>query len=310
MADRITAPKAAGRRKGPAKPAPTGADRIPKPSAGWYRDPETGAKLRRVTTILDQGFAKGDVLTIWSGNITAETAMEHLPQLVAASMDPVQRADITKWLKLTHIRKRDERRDVGLAVHQIIQAHVLGEPVPGELLEDPALKPFLRHFMRFVTEWQVTFEASEMTVASYERGYAGTLDFLLRSSVIAELLGYPLDALFLGDTKTGGELDVKGVYPEAGFQMAAYRHAGVGWLSDGTKVPMAATQKTGIVLHLRPEGYRVIPVTCDETVFEAFLEVQRQAEFHRTAGKKVVGKALTLPVTEDTTEETHVKAAA
>ena len=70
---------AAGRRPRKTASAPTGTDRIPKPSQGWYRVKGTDLKLRRVTTILEQGCSKGDALTFWAGNITAETAMNNLP---------------------------------------------------------------------------------------------------------------------------------------------------------------------------------------------------------------------------------------
>jgi len=289
------------RRRAAKERAPTGPDRIPKPSQGWYRDKVTGEKYRRVTTILEQGCAKGDALTIWAGNITAETAMAHLPQLVAART-PEQRAEMTTWLKRTHIRKKDERRDVGTAVHKLIEADVLGEPVPEELLDNPELAPFLEQFLRFVEEWQITFEASEMVVGNRTAGYAGTLDYLLRSPLVAAALAahfgtdVPADSVLIGDTKTGGELDVKGVYPEAALQMSAYRRAEVAWLRDGSTVPMPAAHTTGVVLHLRPEGYRLLPVVCDDDVFAAFLVIQQAAEWASGLSKKVIGSALRLPV--------------
>jgi len=290
-----TSAPATGRRRRTAKPDPTGSDRIPRPSQGWYRDPVTGQKLRRVTTILEQGCAKGDALTFWAGNITAETAMDHLPQLVAASLDPTKRAEMTTWLKRAHIRKKDERSDIGSAVHTLIEAHVLGQPMPAELLDDPEMQPFLQHFFRFIDEWQIEFEASEMVVGSYEQGYAGTLDYLLRSPLLAEIYGLPANTVFMGDTKTGGELDVKGVYPESALQMAAYRNAPVAWLRDGSQVPMPPTYSTGVVLHLRPEGYRLIPVFCGDDVFRAFLVIQQAAEWASGLSKKVISDALTVP---------------
>jgi len=285
-------------RKTTAAP-PVGEERIPRPSQGWYRDKVTGTKLRRVTTILELGCAKGEGLVRWSGNITAETAMDNLPRLVAASLRPSERAEITTWLKNAHIRKKDERKDVGSAVHRLIEAHVLGQPMPEELLSSPELSPYLRHFIRFVEEWQVTFEASEMVVGSFQQGYAGTLDYLLRSPLIASEFDVPVSSLFMGDTKTGGELDVRGVYPEAALQMAAYRNAAVAWLRDGSQVEMPATHWMGVVLHLRPEGYRLIPVRCDHEVFKAFLVIQQAAEWASGLAKKTIGDALTLPATEE-----------
>ncbi|MFF3151889.1 hypothetical protein [Streptomyces sp. NPDC057910] len=298
-----TAP-AAGRRSRKTTSEPTGTDRIPKPSQGWYRVKGTDLKLRRVTTILEQGTSKGDALTFWAGNITAETAMNNLPYLVSSSLRPEQRTEAYDWLRRAHTRKKDERKDVGSAVHKLIEARVLGTPVPEELLTNPELTPFLDHFFRFVDEWQVEFEASEMVVGNEEQGYAGTLDYLLRSPLIAAALAdyfeceVPADSVFCGDTKTGGELDVKGVYPEASLQMSAYRKAKVAWLRDGTKVPMPATFWAGVVLHLRPEGYRPIPAVADDAVFEAFLTVKRNAEWTSGLAKTVIRPALELPASE------------
>lgn len=295
------APAAGRRRTKKQTPALTGADRIPKPSQGWYRVKGTDLKLRRVTTILEQGCSKGDALTFWAGNITAQTAMDNLPYLVSSSLYPDQRTEAYDWLRRAHTRKKDERKDVGSAVHKVIEANVLGTPMPAELLADPELVPFLDHFLRFVEEWQVTFEASEMVVGNEAEGYAGTLDYLVRSPLIAAALAayfgceVPETSVFCGDTKTGGELDVKGVYPEASLQMAAYRHAKAAWLRDGTKVPMPSTFWAGVVLHLRPEGYRLIPAVADDAVFEAFLTVKRNAEWTAGLSKTVIRPALTLP---------------
>ncbi|MDX3034735.1 hypothetical protein, partial [Streptomyces scabiei] len=277
----------------------TGPDRIPKPSQGWYRDKVTGTKLRRVTTILNQGMPK-EALVFWAGNITAETAMDNLPYLVRASLFPDQRTEAYDWLRRAHTRKKDARAEIGGAVHDVIEAHVLGEPLPAALMDDEEIRPYLEHFLRFVNEWQVTFEASEMVVGNYTDEYAGKLDYVLRSPLIAAAIGAPPDMAILGDTKTGGELDVKGVYPEAGLQMSAYRAAEVGWLRDGTRIPLPAMHTTGVVLHLRPEGYRLIPIACGPEVYAGFLHVKSVAEFQTGTAKSVVGDALALPtITEE-----------
>lgn len=297
MAGATTAP-AAGRRRKPAAPAPTGADRIPQPSQGWYRVPGTDTKLRRVTTILSQGFPKPQ-LVFWAANTTAADAFATLPTLVRASLRPDDKEAAYDWLRKGHIRKKDERAEIGGAVHDLVEARVLGNPLPEALLNDRELAPFLDNFLRFVAEWEIEFEASEMVVGNLTDGWAGTLDYLFRSRRIAAALKVPARTLFVGDTKTGGELDEKGVYPEAGLQMSAYRRAEVGWLRDGTQVPMPAVHDVGIVLHLRPEGYRPMPLKCGDDVYEAFRHVQQVAEFQRVLAKSVVGEALPLPVTEE-----------
>ncbi|HUR74409.1 MAG TPA: hypothetical protein VMZ00_09035 [Sporichthya sp.] len=275
--------------------APIGEARIPKPARSWYTDPTTGAKLRRVTSVLDHGVPK-PALPFWAGNVVAETAMEHLPQLVRASRRPADAQETYDWLRRAHTRKRDERADVGDAVHQIIEAHVLNKPISQELLDDPEMRPYLTNFLQFVDEYEVTFKASEMVVGNYQHGYAGKLDYILQSPHIHG--GRPC----MGDTKTGGELDVrlangllKGVYPEAGMQMSAYRHAEVCWLRDGTRLPMPETHDEGVVLHLRPQGYRVYPVQCGPDVFEKFLHAAQIAAWSTELAPTVVGAALPVP---------------
>jgi len=292
-----TAP-AAGRRRKAAAPAPTGADRIPKPSQGWYRVPGTDIKLRRVTTILSQGFPKPQ-LVFWAANLTAADAFATLPKLVAASLRPEDKEEAYDWLRKGHVRKKDERGDIGGAVHDVIEAKVLGTPIPESFLTDDEIAPYIDHFLRFVDEWQIKFEASEMTVGNLTDGWAGKLDYLFRSPPIAAALGVPADTLFVGDTKTGGELDEKGVYPEAGAQMSAYRRAEVCWLPDGTQLPMPLAHEVGIVLHLRPEGFRVMPLKCGDDVYAVFRHVQAVAEFQRVLSKSVVGDALALPAAEE-----------
>lgn len=286
----------------PGSGVPVGTARIPRRStAGFYKDPATGELLRSVTTILSQGSPK-EALVHWAGKLVAETAMEHLPQLVRASRSPERAKEMTDWLKRAHTRKRDERADIGTAVHNLIEAKVLGTPIPENLTADPEMAPYIHHFEAFVRDWQITFTASEMVVADYEHKFAGTLDYLVRSPLLEYALGCPPDMDIPGDTKTGGELDertydgnVRGVYPEAGVQMSAYRKAKYGWLGDGTRVEMPPRHHVGIVLHLRPEGYRLYPVACGDDVFEAFCHIRHVAEFQTGPAKNIVGQALTIP---------------
>jgi hypothetical protein len=276
------------------KARPTGPARIPKRSQGFYRDPETGDKLRSVTTIINQGVPK-EALIFWAGNTVAQSAMDNLPKIVRASRTEGGRQEAYDWLRRAHTRKRDERADVGSAVHKLIEAHILGEPAPAALLDDPEMAPYLDHFQAFVRDFGVEFTASEAVVANYQHDYAGTLDWTARLNTRPDL-GH-----LMGDTKTGGELDEKGVYPEAGLQMSAYRHTDTCWLRDGAKAPMPTTDG-GVVLHLRPEGYRLIPVRCDADVFAVFLHAKRVAEWSTDLAKTVVGQPLEPTTTTPTAE--------
>lgn len=252
-------------------------------SKSYYTDIETGQRLKSVTTILQQGVPKLALMR-WYANTTAATALEELERFAGITTD-AERTKLYDWLRGAPDRKKDERADIGKAVHRLIEAHVLKEPVPQDLLDDPSLNPYLRHFQQFVEDFQVVFTASEMVVANYTHMYAGTLDDIFQSPYINANLPT------CGDVKTGGELDIKGVYAEAGLQESAYRHAEFAWLRDGRKVPMPPTFG-GVVLHLRPEGIRVIPVLCDRAMFEVFLHAQRVADFSASLAKTVVGQPL------------------
>ncbi|RMI43314.1 hypothetical protein EBO15_16675 [Actinomadura harenae] len=152
-----------------------------------------------------------------------------------ASRDPEPRKRAQRWLSGAPDRKKNERVKLGSAVHALIEAHILGQPVPEELLNNEEFAPYIEHFHAFVDDWQITFTASEMVVANDEAGYAGAR--------VARLL----------------------------------------------------THDVGVVLHLRPEGYRLYPVRCGDAEFEVFTHVQRVAEFQTGASKAVVGTALTPP---------------
>jgi hypothetical protein len=303
------------------QPKKKGKDPIPSRQAnGYYADHATGDRLRSVTTILGGGVPK-PALVHWAGNMVADSAIENLPALVHASRDPRQLAELRSWITRAHTRKKDERAEVGSAVHAIIESRILGTPMPASVtvgedewaMDGPELAPFVGNFVAFEREWRPDWTASEMVVANPEHGYAGTLDYTIGGKgLIGDALraaGYfvPGDCDLMGDTKTGGEWDritsgghVHGVYPEAGLQMSAYRKAKVAWIRDGSRVPMPPTAEVGVVLHLRPEGYRLYPVRCGEREYSYFRHAQMVDEWSSRmssakAAEPVIGRALELP---------------
>lgn len=320
--DDPTVPEVAGKPMD-AKKQPKKADRGPIPARqgnGYYADHTTGDRLRSVTTILSGGVPKPG-LVHWAGNTCTDAALDTLPQLVAASRFPEQFEELRSWIKRAHTRKKDERAEVGSLVHGVIESRILGTELPevirvGETewaVDGPELAPFLQQLLRFEAEWQPVYTASEMVVANPEDGYAGTLDYLIKADgLIGQALlasGYAIDPAqdLMGDTKTGGEWNretsaghVHGVYPEAGLQMSAYRCAKVCWLRDGSRVAMPATNPVGVVLHLRPEGYRLYPARCGDLEYRYFRHAQMVDEWSsRMASAKaddpVIGKPLVLP---------------
>ncbi|MDP9820423.1 hypothetical protein [Nocardioides massiliensis] len=294
---------------------------IPKRQGnGYYADHVTGDRLRSVTTILSGGVPK-DGLVYWAGNMCTDAAIEALPALVAASRFPERLAELRAWITRAHTRKKDERAEIGSLVHGVIESRILNTPLPSSIavgetewaIDGPELAPYLQQLLRFEEEWAPEFTASEMVVANPDHGYAGTLDYMIAASGrIGEALraaGYTVDPAgdIMGDTKTGGEWDrvtsaghVHGVYPEAGLQMSAYRRASIGWLRNGERVPMPPTAEVGVVLHLRPEGYRLYPVRCGDAEYAYFRHAQMVDEWSSriasaNADDPVIGKPLVVP---------------
>lgn len=313
------------------KTQPKKKDKGPVPARqgnGYYADHVTGDRLRSVTTILSGGVPK-PALVHWAGNTCTDSAIENLPALVAASRYPDRLAELRAWITKAHTRKKDERAEVGSAAHAIIESRILGTPLPASVrvgdaewaLDGPELAPYVENFLRFEAEWKPEWTASEMVVAHPEHGYAGTLDYLIKADgLIGDALraqGYDVDPAgdLMGDTKTGGEWGrvtsaghVHGVYPEAGLQMSAYRNATVAWLHDGSRVPMPPTAEVGVVLHLRPEGYRIYPARCGDLQYRYFRHAQMVDEWSsRMASTKadepIIGAALTLPSSNPTTKK-------
>lgn len=269
-------------------------------SRGYYKDPTTGDRYTSVTTILNRTVAK-PALPPWAANTVAKCAMDNLPYLARSSRVDADRIDAYDWLRGAADRKKEERGDIGTAVHALIENRILGTPLPPEVSQNEELLPYVKHFEAFVQDWKVAFTASEMIVGNLTHRYAGTLDWLVTSAVVAERLGTDPGIEISGDLKTGGELDTKrGVYPEASLQMAAYSHAEFAQLRDGSRVPMPPVAAMGVVLHLRPEGYRLIPMNVGRDVFSAFLRLRQLDEFWVTGlSKHVISPALTL---EDETD--------
>lgn len=302
-------------------------DRGPIPARqgnGYYADHTSGDRLRSVTTIIEGGVPK-KALIFWAAATCTDSAIDNIPRLVAAMRHPDRLIELRDYIKRAHTRKKDERAEVGGLVHKVVESRLLGTSLPDSIkigdtewaIDGPELEPFLANFLAFERDWKPRWTASEMVVANPEDGYAGTLDYMIGGEgLIADELraqGYavPKGVDLMGDTKTGGEWDrltsaghVHGVYPEAGIQMSAYRHASVCWLRDGSREPMPATAEVGVVLHLRPEGYRIYPARCGDLEYSYFRHAQMVDEWSsRIASAKaddpVIGKALALPPADE-----------
>jgi hypothetical protein len=242
----------------------------------WYD--WRGERYWSVTTIIDGGIPKRALIN-WAANETAAFACDNLQDLVPL-LERGERDAVYDMLKRSPWRKTKKAADLGTALHEAIEAYVLGKPFPPW---DPEVKPRMESFERFLADWEPEYEMTEASVFNRTERYAGTLDAIITGGKLGT-------RRILNDVKSG-----KGVYAETALQMAAYRHAEFIGIPDGSERPMPDIDGAA-VLHL-PEagGYELVDVRADQEVFQAFLycrEVFRWVE--QTAKTVILGPLVSL----------------
>jgi hypothetical protein len=174
-------------------------------------------------------------------------------------------------------RMREEARERGTFVHDIVEALILDAPLP-DFTDQPDVAPYADAFVDWCIQWQPRFLAAEATVAHPELGYAGTLDIC----AYLPALGRVLDI----DVKSGKNLDADMV-----VQLAAYRECSEVWLPLGRKVRKPKTEGLA-VLHLRPGRARLVEVT-EEADEGAFAEFMHRLTLLRRFDVRPKGKGVT-----------------
>ncbi len=254
---------------------------------GYYHMPD-GRKLLSVTNIISLGIPKPN-LVHWAAWEVATCAMDWLPKLVRARGDEA-RTNARNWLQKAAERKRDTAADMGCAIHDACEAHILNKPWPQPTTDQ---QPFIDAFARFCERWAPRWEASEMVVANFTDGWCGKADAWFWVT-LPDVGSVPV--LTLCDWKTG-----KNCYPEVALQLSAYARAEVAFLRDGTQITPPKVDRA-VVVHLRPAkypktgGYRVRPVDISDATYASFRHAQATAE-HWVKGRSedVLGKAYPEP---------------
>src|SRR3990167_4318640 len=231
------------------------------------------ANFWSVTTIINGGIPK-PALIYWSANQVAEFVRDNYER--GAGLAATDRDAAYDLLKRAPWRKKEKAADIGSLVHEWIEADRLEKPMP-KVPEQ--VEPYLVSFRRFVEDFSPEYEAAEASVFNRKERYAGTLDAVvsLQLPLTTERQRFVLDA------KSG-----KGVYPEVGLQLAAYRHAEFIGAPDGSEQPMPETVGA-LALHLTPEGYRLIEVDSGDAVFASFLYAREVYRFQLEISKTVLG---------------------
>jgi len=239
-----------------------------------YKD-ATGARVPGVTTIMGEGVPKPALIN-WAGTATAEYAVDHWDEL--AELKPAARL---KRLQGARYEQRDAAAKRGTEVHRAGEQLLAGKSVkvPEEIAGH------VEAYARFLDEFQVEAVHVEFSVVSYKWGYAGTGD---------------LDAwLMLPDHgRSRVLLDAKttrsGIFGETALQLAGYRYADV-WIIDGVEIDPPAFDYAAAI-HIRADGYDLVPVEAGEQEFKDFLYAMRIGQFVARS-RDLVGPAIVSPTT-------------
>lgn len=225
---------------------------------GHYYKDATGARVPGVTSWIGDGVPKPALIN-WSANSTAEYAVDHWDELGALS--PAKRLD---RLKKARYEEVDRAKNRGTEVHKAAERLLAGEAV--QVPEEIA--GHVEAYARFIEEFKVEPVHVEFSCVSYKWGYAGTADLCAWLQIPD--LGRVLS---LDDLKTSRS----GIYGETALQLAGYRYADV-WVVDGKEIePPKVDYCFGI--HVRGDGYDLIPVEVTEQEFKEFLYAGRIGQF-------------------------------
>ena len=230
----------------------------------FYVHPETNESVPGVTSILNT--LPKPFLQYWSAKVVAEYAVDN--REAWQSLDRQAAVDL---LKGAPRRYTGGRADIGSEAHDAFEKIGNGED-PGPIRIE--VQPYVDQFNKFLDEFQPEFIGQELTVWSEKHRYAGSTDAFLRIQ----------DEPIVIDYKTS-----KSVYAETSLQLAAYRYADHVIDQWGTTSPIP-TLNGGAVLHVREDGYDLVPMKCDEEVFEIFLGLRNFSfEWSADVSKNVVG---------------------
>jgi hypothetical protein len=231
--------------------------RVDTAKSHYYRD-ATGARVPGVTTIKDKGVPKPALIN-WAGNFTAEYAIDHWDEL--ATMAPAARLKLLQRARYADV---DRAKDRGTEVHRAAEKLLAGEAV--QVPEEIA--GHVESYARFLDGFKVEPVHVEFSCVSYKWGYAGTAD--LCAWVQLPERGRVLS---LQDLKTSRS----GIFGETALQLAGYRYADV-WVINGEEVePEPVEFCFGI--HVRADGYDLLPVEVGEQEFKDFLYAAKIGQF-------------------------------
>lgn len=241
---------------------------IKRQDARFYVDPDDASrKYPGVTSVLNM--IGKPFLQHWAAKLVAEYAVDNIGAMVQLALagDRQGAIDLAKGAPR---RNTAEAADTGTAAHEAFERMAKGLG-PGRIT--PNIQPYVDHFARFLDEKQPEFVFLEETVWSDTYGYAGSFD----SYAVIDGKRYFVD----------NKTTRSGIHPEVGIQLAAYRYSDNIIRQDGSRVPTPEADG-GLVVHVRPEGLKVVEVQADEEAFEVFKALRAVFDYDKDLAKRIV----------------------
>jgi hypothetical protein len=143
----------------------------------------------------------------------------------------------------------------------------------------------VEQYARFLDEFEVEPLHVEFSCVSYQWGYAGTADLCARL-----VLPDKGPKTLLMDLKTTRS----GVFGETALQLAAYRYPDV-WIVDGEEIDPVEVDYCAAI-HVRGDGYDLIPVEAGPQEHKDFLYAMRVGQFSARS-RDLIGAPILAPTT-------------
>ncbi len=248
--------------------------RIDSAKSHYYRD-KNGARVPGVTTIIGDGVPKPALIN-WAANATAEAAIDRWDEL--GLLSPAKRL---KELQGARYAEKDAAARRGTEVHRAAEELLAGKSVkvPEEIAGH------VEAYARFLDEFQVEALHVEFSCVSYRWGYAGTAD--LCSRLVLPDKGPKTLLMDLKTTRSG-------VFGETALQLAAYRYPDA-WVVDDEEIDPVEVDYCAAI-HVRGDGYDLVPVEAGEQQHKQFLYAMKVREFGLES-RDLVGAPIIAPTT-------------
>lgn len=264
-----------------------------------------------------QGVVAKPALVPAAVKVTAETAWNRLPEMVAMSIQPAEglngcekkrvaercgqcRFCLTAQIKREHQNIWDRAADFGTDVHTAAYKENVGEPRTYDADVEAFVQVYLQAMSMLGVDLDKHIEAAETTIISRRHGYAGTGDIwvsLPLNPATNEV--HPSKRwLWLLDIKTSLTKPANTVYSDQILQLAGLRFAESAVLADDSEVPVPKFAGTAL-LNLRADSWALIPLPADRAAHRAFVNAVGLQTFMQSVDVKT-WKPVRVPVAADT----------